>query len=92
MGQVIFPLYFLSGFRRFLDWPVFSMQRLNFIAAWLFTCATGLLLPLLIYWWGLQNFSLMQTVRMIGCSLLAGNRACSAASQLTRRAFVLISR
>ena len=91
-GQVIFPLYFLSGFLT-LPWIglYFSMQRLNFIAAWLFTCATGLLLPRLIYLWGLQNFSLMQTVYgMIGLQLACGVTALVLLHRnLTRRAFVL---
>ena len=52
----VLPLFFMSSF--FLLPGIglfFSMQRLHFIGAWLLTCATGLLVPALSYWWLRQS-------------------------------------
>jgi ABC-type Na+ efflux pump permease subunit len=48
----VLPIFFISSF--FLLPGIglfFSLQRLHFIGAWLLTCTTGLLVPVLSCWW-----------------------------------------
>ena len=50
--SIVLPLFFLSSFCLLPGIGLFfSMQRLHFVGAWLLTCATGLLVPVLSCWW-----------------------------------------
>ncbi len=54
---IILPLFFITSF--FLLPGIgllFSMQRLHFVGAWLLTCATGLLVPVLSCLWMKQRW------------------------------------
>jgi ABC-type Na+ efflux pump permease subunit len=90
--SIVLPLFFLSSF--FLLPGIgllFSMQRLHFIGAWLLTCATGLLLPALSWWWMKQSWLLAVASLFATQLVLALLSRILLQRHLTGRRFVLDS-
>ena len=68
---LVFPLFFITSY---LTLPFvglyFSLRRMNFIAAWLLTCLTGLFVPFLIYGVLFRTAGISQSVfAMLGAQL-----------------------
>jgi ABC-type transport system involved in cytochrome c biogenesis permease component len=70
---LVFPIFFVTSY---LTLPLvglyFSMRRLNFVAAWLLTCLSSLVLPLLIYGVVVNVVGLRQAIYSLLSAQVAG--------------------
>jgi len=92
---LVFPLFFVTSY---LTLPFvglyFSLRRMNFIAAWLLTCLTGLFVPFLVYAFILISAGISQSVfGMLGAQFAGAIAAWLLLNrQLARRVFAVLRR